>query len=109
MRVVAVDDFRQLADATFHEEAVHAAELAASGADGFRREIPCDCDGFAEAREGPRPRGAIVISNFAARVFVSFIAATIWVIRIVQEATIGSADGQRCGNGKRREGSQGSR
>ena len=84
MRCVAVEQFGNLAKATFHENFFHTAEIVFGGGDGGWRIIPSANQCLAENREWPRPRGAIVIRRFAARIFVAFITTTIRLAGIAQ-------------------------
>ena len=85
---IAIEDFGELAEAAFDEEAVHAGQVRARGGDSGRTKIPGAGKRFAEGRESPDPGGAIVIGGFAAGVFVSFVTAEIRFERIVQQFAV---------------------
>src|SRR5262245_23506905 len=106
MRRVAIEHFGDLADATFGQQTVHAAQISTRGGDGFGRVVPGTSERFAKNREGPGPRGAVVIRGLAARVFVAFIAAPVRFFGIVEQTTVVAMNRQRHRNGQRREGSQ---
>ena len=74
--------------------------------DGFRRKIPCAGERFAKNRKCPRPRRAVVIRRFAARVLVAFVTRPIRFDRIVQKPAIVAVNRQRNGNRQRRERTQ---
>ena len=100
---VTVDHFRQVADAALREQPVHAAEVSARRRDCRRIEIPSLGQRFAEYREGPRPRGAIMICGFTPSVLIALVASRVRLGGIVQQSSIVAEDRQRRIDRERRE------
>ncbi len=103
---ITVEDFRELAEAAFVQIFFRTAQICFRRRNCFRRKIPRARQRFAEDRERPRPRRAVVIGGFAARVFVAFIARPIGIARVVQRAPVIAIDRQQDGNRQRRKRSQ---
>src|SRR5206468_2115529 len=68
---VAINDLRQLSQATFVEHSGHAAQVKLGRGNGRRLEIPRPSQRFAEHGESPGPGGAIVIRRLALAIFVT--------------------------------------
>src|SRR5216110_680409 len=75
MRRIAVDDLRELAEATLLQESLHAAEVSTRGGDGRGIEVPGSGQRLAKHGERPSPSRAVVIRRLAPGVFVPFVAA----------------------------------
>src|SRR5260370_22827074 len=66
MRRVAIENLRDVPQATRSHQSFHAAQVRAGGSNGFRREVPGAHESFAEDRKSPGPGSAVVVSRFAA-------------------------------------------
>src|ERR1035441_7414574 len=88
MRRVAVEAFGKLAEAAFVQQFLCAAEITFRRRDRFRRKFPRAGERFAERRQRPSPRRAVVIRRLPARVLVAFVARPIWFGGIVEHMTV---------------------
>src|SRR5882724_6475667 len=94
VRRVAIDDFRQLANAAFLQQTVHAAKISFGCRDGFCREIPGSDESFAKHRKGPGPCCPVMVGGFAARIFIAFVAPPIGRGRIIEQPIVIPVIGQ---------------
>src|SRR5258706_5890025 len=106
VRRVAVEDFGKLAEAAFVQDFFRTSQIRLRRRDGFWRKIPRARQRFAETRKRPRPRRAVVIRGFAARVLVAFVARPIGIARVVQQPAVVAANRERNGNRQRRKRAQ---
>src|SRR5438552_893498 len=72
VRRVAIDDLRQVAEATVIQQLIHAAQISFGSRDRRWGKIPRARQRFAKDRERPRPGGAVVISRFSPCIFIAF-------------------------------------
>ena len=85
---VAVEYFRNLAEAALVQDFFRTAQISFCRRDRFRRKIPRTRQRLAKNRERPRPRRAVVIGGLAARVLVALVMRPIRFRRVVDKPSI---------------------